>query len=165
MVERPRRAHQAGILLCASIAVASYGACVVRSAHVGSSAAGSQSVSFSGGSFTVEPGECESIDAARLREWAERAHADMSTAWPDRAKRFRVSGLRLLGRLDPQAAGAPASGYWDRERETIVFRCGVEEVVRHELFHVYCEHAALPCDCRRIDHPGGYDLSCAPAGD
>ena len=122
-------------------------------------------LTFSGGSFVVDPGECDAVDESRLRDWADRAHTDIRAEWPEREKRFRVSRLRLVGRLDPQANGAAANGFWDRERATIVFRCGVEEVVRHELFHVWCERAALPCDCKRIDHPGGFDLACAPVGE
>jgi len=149
MAERFARA----ILGCALVSLA---ACAVRSAPQ------PRHLTFSGGSFVVERGECASVDEARLRAWADRAHADLGAAWPERARRFRVSKLRLLGRLDPHADGGPANGYWDRERDTIVFRCGVEEVVRHELFHVWCERAALPCDCKRIDHPGGFDLRCTP---
>ena len=144
------------LLVGALVSLAALTACASRSlAHP-------RSMSFSGGSLLVDRGECATVDEARVREWADRAHADLRAAWPDGEKRFRVSRLRLLGRLDPHADGAPANGYWDRERETIVFRCGVEEVVRHELFHAWCERAALPCDCKRIDHPGGFDLTCAP---
>ena len=127
-----------------------------------SSAPSTVTVDFAGGSLRVERGECDAFDAGVIREWADRAYADLSAAWPDRAALFRAEGLRLSGRRDPASGGKPAYGYWDRERATIVFRCGTEPVVRHELFHVWCERARLPCDCERIDHPGGFDLACRP---
>ena len=123
-----------------------------------------ETVEFEAGSLLVERGECKRVDAGLLREWADKAHADMSAAWPERATRFRASGVRLVGRVDPRSGGKPVYGYWDRERSTVFFRCGVEEVVRHELFHAWCERAELPCDCERIDHPDGFDLRCRPAG-
>jgi len=119
-------------------------------------------VAFSGGTLRVVAGECDTVDVAVIHEWAERARRDLSEAWPERASRFTVSDLTLRGERDPHVGGRPAHGYWLRATRTVVFRCGDERVIRHELFHVWCEDAGLPCDCTRIDHPEGFRLDCSP---
>ncbi len=120
-------------------------------------------VEFDGGTLHVVTGECEAVDPDTIRDWADRAYRDLSAAWPDRTDRFRAEGLTMVGMLDAVTRkGRSVNGYWDRERQTIVFKCGVEIVIRHELFHVWCERGGLPCDCARIDHPGGFDLECRP---
>jgi hypothetical protein len=123
-------------------------------------------VTFAGGSLLVRKGECEEVDAETVRDWADRAHRDLSRAWPDRAERFRVDGLVMDGQLQPiTSQGKFAYGYWDRKKQRVVFQCGVENVIRHELFHVWCDHAGLPCNCTWIDHPGGFELDCTPKQD
>jgi len=120
-------------------------------------------VTFEGGSLRVQNGECDEVDLATIREWADRAHRDLSEAWPDRADRFRVDGLVMYGMRKPITNhGKSAYGYWDRKRQTVVYKCGVERVIRHELFHVWCDRAELPCDCTWIDHPDGFNLDCSP---
>ena len=120
-------------------------------------------VNFEGGSLLVQRGECDEVDAATVREWANRAHRDLSEAWPDRAGRFRSDGLVMYGMREPITNnGKSAYGYWDRKRQRVVYKCGVEHVIRHELFHVWCDRARLPCDCTWIDHPDGFDLDCTP---
>jgi hypothetical protein len=121
-------------------------------------------VDFDGGSLRVRRGECDDVDVTAVRDWANRAHRDLSEAWPDRTERFRVDGLVMVGMREPVASGEPAQGYWDRKRRRVVYRCGIEIVIRHELFHVWCDRAELPCDCTWIDHPDGYDLDCSPQG-
>ena len=150
----------------ALIAMGTFGGC--RASHAGPAPAvepAVRTVHFAGGTLLVERGACDGVDTERVREWADRAFAEMGAAWPAHVGRFRVSGLRMSGQRDPRTASGAAYGYWDRKRSTIVFRCGVENVVRHELFHVYCERAALPCDCKRIDHPDGFDLNCRSTGE
>ena len=119
-------------------------------------------VTFDGGTLRVVTGECDEVDLATIREWADRAHRDLSEVWPGRADRFRVDGLVMYGMLEPISNGKPAYGYWDRKRQTVVYQCGVERVIRHELFHVWCDRTDLPCNCTWIDHPDGFGLDCAP---
>jgi len=120
-------------------------------------------VTFEGGSLLVRKGECEEVDAEIIRDWADRAHRDLSKAWPDRADRFRVDGLVLDGMRQPITNnGKSAYGYWDRKKQRVVYQCGVERVIRHELFHVWCDRARLPCNCTWIDHPDGFNLDCSP---
>jgi hypothetical protein len=124
---------------------------------------GEFTVEFEGGSLLVRRGECEAVDPATVRDWANRAHRDLSEAWPDRTDRFRADGLVMVGMREPITnKGKSANGYWDRKRQAVVFKCGVEIVIRHELFHVWCDRARLPCDCTWIDHPDGFDLDCTP---
>jgi len=121
------------------------------------------SVAFEGGSLLVLKGECEEVDAEVIRDWANRAHRDLSEAWPDRVGRFQLDGLVMDGRREPITNnGKSAFGYWDRKKQTVVYQCGVENVIRHELFHVWCDRARLPCDCTWIDHPDGFNLDCTP---
>jgi hypothetical protein len=120
-------------------------------------------VEFEGGSLLVRKGECEEIAPETIREWANRAHRDLSEAWPGRAALFRTDRLVMYGMREPITnKGRTANGYWDRKRQTVVYKCGVEIVIRHELFHVWCDRARLPCDCTWIDHPGGFNLDCTP---
>ena len=124
---------------------------------------GEFTVEFEGGSLFVRKGECEEVDPATIRDWADRAHRDLSAAWPDRADRFRVDGLLMSGMREPITNnGKSAYGYWDRKKQTVVYKCGVENVIRHELFHVWCDRARLPCNCTWIDHPDGFNLDCSP---
>jgi hypothetical protein len=123
-------------------------------------------VEFDGGSLLVRKGECEDVDPATIREWADRAHRDLSAAWPDRADRFQVDRLVMYGMGDAITnKGKSVNGYWDRKRQTVVYKCGVEIVIRHELFHVWCDRARLPCNCTWIDHPDGFNLDCTPKQD
>lgn len=118
-------------------------------------------VEFEGGSLLVRKGECEEVDPVTIREWADRAHRDLSEVWPDRADRFRVDRLEMVGMLEPTTnKGRSANGYWDRKKQRVVYKCGVERVIRHELFHVWCDRAELPCNCTWIDHPDGFNLDC-----
>ena len=123
---------------------------------------GESTVTFEGGTLRVVAGECDEVDLETIREWADRAHRDLSEVWPGRAGQFRVDGLVMYGMVEPISNGKPAYGYWDRKRQTVVYRCGVERVIRHELFHVWCDRAELPCNCTWIDHPDGFGLDCSP---
>ena len=121
-------------------------------------------VEFDGGTLRVLKGECDEVDPELIREWADRAYRDLSEVWPERTDRFRADGLTMFGMRDAVTRrGRSVNGFWDRRARRIVYKCGVEIVIRHELFHVWCESARLPCDCTWIDHPDGFNLDCTPA--
>lgn len=113
-------------------------------------------VPFEGGTLRVSSGECGGFDWREMQDFANRAFRDMSEAWPAesfKSDKIFVRGEKLSNR----------NGYYSTKRNLIVFNCGVERVLRHELFHYYCYNAQLTgCDCYWIDHPApeGYNLDC-----
>jgi len=109
---------------------------------------------FEGGTLRVSAGECGGFDWREMQDWANKAYREMREVWPVeefKSDRIFVRGERLNNR----------NGYYSTAKNMIVFNCGVEEVIRHELFHYYCYNAKLTgCDCYTIDHPGGWELDC-----
>lgn len=117
-----------------------------------------------GGYLLAAAGECPAIDLAEVESWARRARRDMLAVYPDAGPKLSLNGWRLYGKTAPTFNGAIVQGYTDRERKTMFFQCGIERVVRHEAFHVWCPRLDLPewCDCRFYDHRGGFNLDCSP---
>lgn len=121
-------------------------------------------IGFDGGLIYWMPQWCPDTDKAAdkllIESWANRAWADLSAQWPAKAKQTSVW---FVGKQDPHTnKGNAVQGYWDASENRIVYRCGIEQVIRHELFHVYCDRWHLPCNCARIDHPDGSGLDCKP---
>ena len=109
---------------------------------------------FNGGTLRVSAGECGGFDWKTMQDWADKAYNEMRVVWPVeefKSDRIFVRGERLASR----------HGYYSVRKNLIVFNCGEENVLRHELFHYYCYNAKLTgCDCATIDHPGGWNLDC-----
>ena len=114
-------------------------------------------VSFLGGEIKVAKGQCSGADLHVVREWADRAYTDMSEFHP---KLPRVS-LRMRGEVSPRTGGRTVNGYYKKSCDMIVYKCGVENVIRHELFHVWAWKLGLSY-WLTIDHPGGHNLDGTP---
>jgi hypothetical protein len=59
-------------------------------------------------------------------------------------------------------SGASLNGLCRHSKRLILFRCGYEKVIEDELLHYHRRELDLPCDCSRIEHPGGIDIRCRP---
>ena len=106
-------------------------------------------------------GECEGADRQRLVDSARATIEAFAEVYPERRDRLRLDGLYVYGERDPHTrSGRPVYGLYRRSKRLVLFRCGYENVIRHELVHHYCEELRLPCDCARMDHPAGYDMRC-----
>lgn len=95
-------------------------------------------------------GECERVDTAVIATWARRAYGDMRIIHGE----LPHLTLRMRGKHEPGRYGSYRPGM-------IYFRCGHENVVRHELFHAWARALGLGY-ARTIDHPGGHDLDGTP---
>jgi len=103
---------------------------------------------FDGGTLMVSTGECSPVDFPVLIDWANRAYRDMSAAQP--GFDFTIDQIYVYGQKL-----STRHGYYDTKDKVIVFDCGEENVIRHELFHRYCYRWKMGCNCATIDHPGG----------
>jgi hypothetical protein len=74
----------------------------------------------------------------------------------------RADGLRLDGyRVTVMPASWELNGQHLRSTREIRMRAGVENVLEHELQHLFAWELDRHNDCKTYqDHPGGFDLSC-----
>jgi len=94
----------------------------------------------------------------------------------DRALQSVIEGYdKARAQIGPRADGFRLDGYrvtvmpptWElngqhlRSSREIRMRAGVEDVLEHELQHVFAWELGRHSECRTYqDHPGGYDLAC-----
>lgn len=74
----------------------------------------------------------------------------------------RADGIRLDGyQVTVMPASWELNGQHLRSSREIRMRAGVENVLEHELQHVFAWELDRFADCKTYqDHPGGYDLNC-----
>ena len=112
-------------------------------------------IDYSGGVLIVSPWECKAVNLAVLRLWANAAWKDMSAVWGSSVPRCRT---RVVGMRDPGN-----QGYYSADSGIVFFKCGVEQVIRHELFHRWAHKMGL-AHWRTIDHPDGHKIDGSPFG-
>lgn len=73
-----------------------------------------------------------------------------------------IDGVRLDAyRITIMPADWNLNGEHLRDRREIRMRVGIENVLEHELQHLFAWELDRPGDCRTYqDHPNGYDLHC-----
>ena len=109
-------------------------------------------IRFAGGTLRVAEGDCGMVDIVTMRQWADKAYIDMLAYHP----RLPQIDLRVRGEdLDSR------NGYVKLRDGVVVYRCGVETVIRHELFHYWAWKIGLPY-YMTINHPDGHSLDGTP---
>ena len=112
------------------------------------------------GSLSVQSGSCTSVDLELLEESIDRAYARARETKGALIDSVRLDGLVAVGVANLDCGGVAAAGCYTFKKDRIQFRCGVENVMEHELQHRFCDRLDCPCDCRLVDHSPGYDLNC-----
>jgi hypothetical protein len=106
-------------------------------------------VSFKGGRLRVIRGECGAPNLTLVWDWADMAYdkwlADRGFP-PDTD--IRVRGRKLK-----------KHGYYTKRM--IIYHCGEENVIRHELFH-HWSYVRGDYFWKKIDHKPGYTLKGEP---
>lgn len=76
----------------------------------------------------------------------------------------QADGIRLDGyRVTVMPASWELNGQHLRSSREIRMRAGVENVLEHELQHLFAWELGRYGDCKTLqDHPGGFDLHCNP---
>jgi len=112
------------------------------------------------GSVSVQSGSCTSVDLDLLAGSIDRAYSRAREIKGALIDSVRLDGLVAEGVANLDCGGVAAAGCYTFKKDRIQFRCGVENVMEHELQHRFCDRLDCPCDCKLVDHSPGYDLNC-----
>lgn len=97
------------------------------------------------------------VDLDRARASIEEGYAKARRQIGSEVDRLWLGGYRITV-MPPQWE---RNGQHLRDAREIRIRAGVENVLEHELQHLFAWELGRFSDCRVLqDHPGGYDLHC-----
>lgn len=114
------------------------------------------------GAIAVTAGSCGDIDAERIVDSVTRGYTRAVEVAGSAVNSVTLEGMTMRGEIDLECSGTAAYGCYFFDRDQVLFRCGHENVVEHELQHRFCDQLDRPCDCYKTDHAGGVDLNCQP---
>ena len=99
------------------------------------------------------------VDLARARASIEEGYAKARRQIGSEADRMWLAGYRITV-MPPDWH---LNGQHLRDQREIRIRAGVENVLEHELQHLFAWELGRFSECRTYqDHPGGFDLLCNP---
>ena len=114
------------------------------------------------GPIALTAGECGQIDTGRLADSVVKGYQRAAAVAGPAVESVTLEGMTMHGEPDLSCSGIAAYGCYYFDRDQVLFRCGYENVIEHELQHRLCNQLHRPCDCHQVDHPGGVDLNCQP---
>jgi hypothetical protein len=111
----------------------------------------------------ISDGDCALVDRGLVVNGARSAFRRFAKAYPDRGHELKLEGVYFYGENNLRSkSGSRLNGLSRHSKRLILFRCGYEMVIEHELLHYHCRELDLPCDCSTIEHPGRVDIRCRP---
>jgi len=114
------------------------------------------------GPIDLSTGECGQVDTDLLVDSVIKGYQRARAAAGSVVDSITLEGMTMHGQADLKCSGTAAYGCYFFNRDQVLFRCGYENVIEHELQHRFCDQLKRPCDCYQTDHPGGVDLNCQP---
>lgn len=114
------------------------------------------------GSLTLVAGDCGGVDSERIAASVADGYRRAASVAGAVVDTVSLEGMMMRGISDLDCGGAAAYGCYFFDRDEVLFRCGYENVVEHELQHRLCDRLDRSCDCHMVDHSGGTNLNCQP---
>ncbi len=114
------------------------------------------------GAIALSTGACGEVDTDLLVDSVIKGYQRARAVAGSVVDSITLEGMTMRGEPDLKCRGTAAYGCYFFNRDQVLFRCGYENVIEHELQHRFCDQLKRPCDCYQTDHPGGVDLNCQP---
>lgn len=144
------------LVLVLAVAGCSGGSASTPTAPSGADSGPVMALSTSWGDITIDT-QGRPVDVGRLLASIEDGYGKGRRQIGDEIDRFRLDSYRIT--VMPADWGL--NGEHLRDRREIRMRTGVENVLEHELQHLFAWELGRFGDCRTYqDHPGGFDLTC-----